>query len=198
VIAQIGPLAKGEIPESDEYPKAAELANAARRTRFAGGTAVDVRARALVALAAYASGDGRREKEAGDVISEALVDPDSSIRRWAYAAARRLPSLSGDGVLEVLTGLRDPDPQACVSAFAAVAERTEWEFTRPMWRLFLLATRLAGQSPDGTLRRHAAHALRVRLTTVPKGSLRREAEALLEMFATDIAFSVREAASATE
>lgn len=147
----------------------------------------------MVALAAYSVGDDRRKKEAGEVLSEALVDPDAGVRCGAYAAARRLPGLPADGILAVLMGLRDLDPRACISAFAAVTERTEWALTRPMWRLFLLAVRLASQSHDVTLRRHAVQALKARVARVPQGALHREAGSLLTLFASDAAYSVRAA-----
>jgi hypothetical protein len=91
-------------------------------------------------------------------------------------------------------GLRDPDPSAAVAAFAAFADRKEWSLSRPMWKLFLLATRLASQSPDSNLRRHAALALRSRFAHAPTESTRSEARAILSAFATDVAYSVREVA----
>jgi hypothetical protein len=67
-----------------------------------------------------------------------------------------------------------------------------------MWKLFLLATRLAGQSSEANLRRHAAHALNTRIVGIPKGGLRRDADDLLGMYAADIDYSVREATRTAE
>ena len=87
-----------------------------------------------------------------------------------------------------------PTPRQAVSAFAAFAERKEWPLTRPMWKLFLLAVRLAGHSPNAKLRRHAAYALRELLGTTPTAGIRSEAQSLLDLFGKDVAHSVREAA----
>src|SRR5205823_1943778 len=91
-------------------------------------------------------------------------------------------------------GLRDPDPAAAVSAFAAIASQPGWKFTRNHWRLFLSAARAGGQSANAKLRGHVAAALRAWEAHCPTqflGDLRE----LLASFAGDVCASVREYAA---
>jgi hypothetical protein len=193
VVRTLEPLARGEVPESTEYPK-----SSAGRHPFASasvnmGTPQQVQAMALIAAATYCGSDSALSRLIGEALFDGFVNQSSTVRRGAYAAARRLPELSSEQLLPILMGLRDPDPEAAVAAFAAFAERKEWSLTRPMWKLFLLATRLATQSPDSNLRRHAALALRARLAHAPTEATRSEAQAIVEAFSADVAYSVREA-----
>jgi hypothetical protein len=80
-----------------------------------------------------------------------------------------------------------------MAAFAAFADRPDWRLTRPNWSMFLLAARIAADSPDASVRWHAARAVAAHARSVPTG-LRREARDLLSRFAGDISARVREAA----
>jgi len=150
---------------------------------------------ALVAVATFSGSEASRVRRISDVLFEGFVHPNVAVRKGAYSAARRLPGLSAEHILPMLMGLRDPDPSAAVSAFAAFAERKEWTLTRPMWKLFLLAVRLAGQSTETKLRWHAAYALRELWKNAPTTGIRTEAQQILDEFGKDVAFSVRQAAT---
>src|SRR5579883_490516 len=158
----------------------------------ANGNPDDLRAIALVCAAVYAAGNEERVSRVGEMIEEAAVDPNPKIRRGAYAAAQRFSGLTPDAILPLLMGLRDPEPETAVTAFAAFADRLEWKLTRSNWKLFLLAVRSAADSPHINLRWHAALALTNRVDSVPSG-LRRESATILARFETDVSFSVRKA-----
>ena len=185
VVRAIEPMARGEIILSDDYTYGTSF--------IRGGSVEEVQAIALVVLACYTSSARH--------ISEALVDgfshPSAIVRKGAYTAAGHLPNLSGEQIIPILMGLRDPEPTVAISAFTAFAKRDEWNLTRPLWKIFLLAVRFASQSPNTKLRRHAAFALRNRLKNATKAGIRIEAQSILDSFSTDVAYSVREAATAT-
>jgi hypothetical protein len=191
VVRTLEPLARGTVPESTEYPNSAAGRNPMGSVRMSMGTPQQVQALALVAAATYCGSDSTRARVISEALIEGFVSPHAMVRRGAYSAARCLPELSNEQLLPILMGLRDPDPGAAISAFAAFADRKEWTLTRPMWKLFLLAIRLATQSPDSNLRRHAALALRERLVQVPTESMRSEARTMQKAFAVDKAYSVR-------
>lgn len=193
VVHTLEPLARGIVPESENYLNSAAGHDPLASARMSMGTPDQVQAMALIAAATYCGSDATRSRLIGETLFEGFVSPHVSVRRGAYAAARRLPKLSTEQLLPILMGLRDPEPDAAIAAFAAFAERTEWPLTRPMWKLFLLATRLASQSPNPNLRRHAALSLRARLGDAPTEGTRSEARAIMEVFSGDVAYSVREA-----
>lgn len=193
LVGILEPLARGNVPESKEYPNAATGQQPLASARMNMGTPQQVQAMALVAAATFCGSDTARSRLISEALFEGFVSPHVAVRKGAYAAARRLPELSSEQLLPILMGLRDPDPKAAVAAFAAFAGRPEWSMTRPMWKLFLLAIRLASQSPDSNLRRHAALALRARLEAAPTEATRNEARAIMEVFSGDVAYSVREA-----
>jgi hypothetical protein len=145
---------------------------------------------ALVALAALASGDTAATRRVTDILEDALCDHRPEIRRAGYAAARRLPDVSEGVILGVLAGLRDPDPNAAVSGFAALAEQTGWKLNRNHWRVFLMAARLAQRTGSPKLRRHAATALVAWSPKCPP-QLTRELGDLLRELSDDICWSVR-------
>jgi hypothetical protein len=197
VVRAIEPLARGEVLESSEYPSSAAGMNPLASARMRMGTPEEVQAMALVAVATFSGSEANRIRRISETLAEGFVHPNVKVRSGANAAARRLPALSTEHVLPILMGLRDPDPSAAASAFAAFAERKEWTLTRPMWKLFLLAVRLTGQSPDVKLRRYAAYALRELLGNAPTVGIRDDAQSILDSFGMDIAHSVREAAKTT-
>jgi hypothetical protein len=189
--AALGPLARGAVEESSEYPTAAAVDDPLNPHKPHSGRPEDVQGVALVALAALASGDVPATKRVGDILEDALCDHRPEIRRAAYAAAGRLPDVSEGVILGVLAGLRDPDPNASVSAFAALAQQTGWKLNRNHWRVFLMAARLAQRMGSSNLRRHAARAL---VSWSPKcpSQLTAEQVGLLTDFREDICWSVRE------
>lgn len=191
VVRALEPLARGNVPESEEYPNAASGRQPLASARMSMGTPEQVQAMALVAAASFCGSDTARSRQLTEALFEGFVSSHVTVRTGAYAAARRLPELSSEQLLPILMGLRDPDPKAAIAAFAAFAERPEWSLTRPMWKLFLLAIRLASQSPDSNLRRHAALTLRARLEAVPTEATRNEARAIMDVFSGDVAYSVR-------
>lgn len=196
IVRTLEPLARGDVPESGDYPSSGAQHHPLASARMNTGTPQQVQAMALVAAATFCGSDATRSRLIGEVLVEGFVSPHVTVRCGAYAAARRLPGLSSEQLLPILMGLRDSDPTAAVTAFAAFAERKEWSLTRPMWKLLILAARLASQSPEPNLRRHAAVLLHRRIDQAPTASIRTEVESILKLFGTDIAFSVREYARA--
>lgn len=191
VVRALEPLARGfAIESADSSNSASGHPLASARMNF--GTPQQVQAIALVAAATYCGSDAARYRILSEALVEGFVSPPTVVRKGAYAAARRLPRLSSEDLLPILMGLRDPEPVAAIAAFAAFAERKEWSMTRPMWKLFLLAARLASKSTNSSLRRHAAVALRSRIEDAPTEATRNDAQAIMEVFAGDLAFSVRE------
>ena len=189
-IAALEPLARGQVEESSEYSTAAETDNPLNPYKTHTGRPEDVQGMALGALAALVSGDALTTKRVENIFEEALCDHRPAVRRAAYAAARRLSNVSEGVILGVLTGLRDPDPNASMSAFATLAEPTGWRLHRNHWRVFLMAARLAQRTGNPNLRRQAARAL-VALSPQCPPHLRGEHAALLTELSDDICWSVR-------
>lgn len=198
VVRTLAPLTRGEVLERVDSPDVTGGRQSLTSVSMNMGSPQQVQAMALVAVATFCRSDTARSLLIEEALFEGFVNPHVTVRRGAYSAAHRLHNLSNEQLLPILMGLRDPDPTAAVAAFAAFAERKEWSLTRPMWKLFLLATRLASQSTDTNLRRHAARALRERLTNLPTEMIRDDGEAILKLFSTDVAHSVREATTKTE
>lgn len=192
-VAALAPLATGSVLESAEYPTAAAGANPLSSWQVHMGTPEDVQANALVAFATFAAGDLASSRRAKRVINEAMTHPSPTVRCGAYSAAARLPSLSGEGLLPLVVGLRDPDPVAARAAFAAFARQPKWSLKRMLMKQFLHATRLAEQSPDAGLRRNAAVALRARRESITWDGMAVEADQLLDAFGADIDAEVRNA-----
>lgn len=190
VQAALEPLARGPVEESSEYLTAAETDNPLTPFKYHTGRPEDVQGMALVALAAFATGDSAATKRITKFLEDALCDTRPGIRRAGYAAAQRLPDISAGVILGILVGLRDPDPNAAVTAFAALANQTAWKLTRNHWRVFLMATRLAQRTGDPQLRRHAAAALVAWSSKCPHKFTTEQAELLAE-FCDDICWSVR-------
>ncbi len=198
MVAALAPLATGPILESTELPTAAEGANPLSSSQFHMGNPEEVQAYALVALATFSAGDSASSRRAKEAIEEAMMHSSPTVRRGAYAAAGRLPRLSGEGLLRMVVGLRDPDPVAAREAFAAFARQRKWTLSYPQLKQFLLAIRLAKQSPDAGLRRIAAEALKVKRDSIKHDELAAQADQLLVAFGEDIDAEVRHAARHTE
>jgi hypothetical protein len=190
VQAALEPLARGPVQESSEYPTAAEADNPLNPFKHHSGRPEDVQAIALVALAALASRDAAATKRVGDMLEDALCDHRPGIRRAGYAAAQKLRDVSEGVILGILAGLRDPDPNAAVTAFMALARQPGWKVNRNHWRVFLMAARLAQRIGGPKLRRHAAAALVAWSSKCPP-QITREQEELLGEFSDDICWSVR-------
>jgi hypothetical protein len=189
-MASLEPLARGVVRESSEYSTSAETENPLNPTKAHSGKPEDVQGMALVALAALASGERATSRRVVEILEEAICDERPQIRRAAYAAARRLPKVSEGVVLGVLSGLRDPDPNAAGSAFAALTERTDWTMTRNHWRVFLMAAQFAQRTGSPNLRRLVAQALLAWSSKCPPALAREQAE-LLAKLSEDICWSVR-------
>jgi hypothetical protein len=183
-------LARGQVEESLEYPRSAQADDPLNPFKYNYGRPEDVQAMALIVIAALASGNAAATRRAGELLEDALCDPRPAIRRAAYASARRLTDVSGGVILGVLAGLRDPDPNVAVMAFAALADQTGWDLNRNHWRVFLMAARLAQRTGDPNLRRHAAAALAAWAPKCPPQFEAEKAE-LLTAFRDDICLSVR-------
>jgi len=180
-------VARGEFQPSREER---EANSAPVRGHF--GNAEDFQGMAIVCLAAIGFSVPALARKLHSILEESLTDSRPKIRRGAYDATRKVPDLKEPGILAVLIGTRDPDNSAAIAAFAALAGRPEWRFTKSLWRLFLLSVRMASQSNDVNLRRHAAIALTGRMA-IAQTKLRAEADELLDAFRRDVAYSVRDA-----
>jgi hypothetical protein len=155
-----------------------------------------LQAAALIAIARFAGRDPDRFRARFEQLLQlALIHPDVTVRRGSFAAFRDFPRHLGTSYLAVLMGTRDADPQAAITAFAALAEKQELEISEYEWRLLLYSIRAAAESPNVNLRRHAAGMLARRIGQVPSGPVREQAEAVLAIFKEDLCASVREEAS---
>jgi hypothetical protein len=164
-----------------------------RNVEWEMGSFDEVRSMALTCFAVYSNSDPQLSRKASELIEEASLDQSFEMRRGAYRAAGRLSRISDGVTLTMLMALRDPDPANAISAFAAFCLQPEWELSDGNWKLFLLAVRLAGDSPNSKLRRVATLALSRRMSLVPN-EMQQKATDTLAGFAQDISFCVREAA----
>lgn len=190
VQAALEPLARGLVEESSEYPTAAETENPMNPFKYRSGRPENVQGMALIALAAFSAGDPAPAKRLGELLEDSVCNHRPEIRRAGYAAARRLSDVPEGVILGILAGLRDPDPNAAVVAFAAFANQTTWKLNRNHWRVFLMATRLAQQTGEPALRRNAAAALIAWSSKCPP-QFSKEQDELLAEFRNDICWSVR-------
>jgi hypothetical protein len=197
VIAVLAPLARGEIEEPTITPAAAEAEDPLNPRKISHGRPAQVRGAALITLAeieALTSGVPQALLE--PLLDEALSDLDPEVRRAAFAAARALPRLSEEAMMAVLQGLRDPDPNSAAMAFDVLATKPDLRLTRPQWRLFLYAAKMASQSSAPLLRAAAAKALAKLLPSAPSEGLRDKAAELQTTFTSDISATVRHVARA--
>jgi hypothetical protein len=190
IMAALESLARGPVEESSEYATSAETDNPLNPFKHQSGRPEDVQATALVALAELTAGNPIATKRLGDMLEDALCDHRPGIRRAGYSAARRLSDVPEGVILGVLAGLRDPDPNAAVSAFAALAKQTGWKLNRNHWRVFLMAARLAQCTGSPKLRRHAAAALVAWSPKCPPNLGTEHAELVAEL-SDDVCWSVR-------
>lgn len=193
VIEQILSLARGEISVSAVISSADSSGDPFSSFRANFGSKRQVQAYAIRTTASLSRYGASSIVACEEILIEECVSPDSELRRSAYAAARYLPHLSGERLLPIIMGLRDSDANAAVAAFASIRQCRSWSLTRPMWKMFLLATALAGQSIDPTLRQAAAACLQSRYLEAPTAPIRSEAVRLLNLFKEDIDAGVRAA-----
>ena len=199
ILSILIPLARGDIKEPTSVQSAAMTENPLNPYKFRTGTPSNLRGVALRALARIGKQDVVDSRPSiQPILEDALGDLDSEVRRFAFAAARAKPKRCGAVIMAVVLGTRDPDSSAAASAFAALANKTDLRLTRSQWQLFLYTVKMASQSPDAPLRRHACSALSRLIPQMPNTVLRAKADNLLSSFATDICASVREAASQHE
>jgi hypothetical protein len=194
IVAALEPIAKGEVEESSEYPTASETHHPLNPFKSDSGRPEDVQSMALIALATFASRNAVDVKRVGKILEDALCDQRPGIRRAGYAAAWRLPNVSEGVVLAILSGLRDPDPNAAGSAFAALANQGSWTLKRDHWRVFLMAARMANRTGGPDLRRYAGSALAALSSKCPR-QFKTEQTELIAKWREDICWSVRNAAN---
>lgn len=193
ILAAIEPLARGIIEESSDYPTAQAVADPLNPMNFNMGTPEDVQQVAIVAFSAFAdAGDRAGVRRLQTLLGDVLVDHRPAIRKAGYAAASRVRAASEGVILGVLSGLRDPDGNAAVSAFASLSAQTDWKLTQNHWRMFLMSARLVQRSGGAKLRRHAASALVAWSERCPR-QLQEECADLVTLFSNDICRSVRAA-----
>lgn len=198
VIATLAPLARGEIEEPTIIPPAAAAEDPLNPIKIRHGRPTEVRGAALVTLAKVAGEtNGVSLALLDSLLDEALSDLDPETRQAAFAAARALPRLSEDAMMAVLQGLRDADPTAAAMAFDVLATKLDLRLTRPQWRLFLYAGKMASQSSASLLRAAAAKALAKLLSSTPSEGLRDKAVELQNTFKSDCSATVRRVAKNT-
>ncbi|HZZ80634.1 MAG TPA: hypothetical protein VFE62_19175 [Gemmataceae bacterium] len=193
VLSALEAIAKGPVEESAAYPTAEQMRDPLNPFKNDSGRPEDVQSMALVAMATFAK-PGKSTKRAVTILEQALCDERPSIRQAAYSAAWRLATVSDGVILGVLAGLRDPDPNAAGSAFAAVANQTSWKLNVNHWRIFLMAARLAVRTGSPIVRRYAARAL-FSMSSICPALLRAEHEQLLTALRNDVCSSIRVAAT---
>jgi hypothetical protein len=197
VIAALAPLARGEIEEPTITPPAAAAEDPLNPFKLRHGRPADVRGAALITLAKIeAQTNGVPQALLEPLLDQALSDLDPEVRRAAFAAARALPRLSEEAMMAVLQGLRDADPNSAAMAFDVLATKSEIQLTRPQWRLFLYAGKMASQSSAPLLRAAAAKALARLLPSAPSEGLQDKAEELQTTFRSDVSATVRRVARA--
>lgn len=197
IVSRLLPVAQGVVEESLLYDKASEAENPLNAFKHRHGKPEEVQAMALIAVSELVGSDSASHKRFTEILEDCLCDPRAEIRRAGYRAARRLPKVSEGVILSILTGLRDPDPNAATSAFSAIAHQSGWKFTRDHWRVFLMAVRFIHRTADAEVRMHAAEALMAWSRRCPRAFMLHRDE-LREMFRNDVCWSVRSAISSGE
>jgi hypothetical protein len=195
-MSAIEPLARGEVTYSALVGVETEKHRPLAKMDLPIGAPEKVQAAALVAMARL----GRRRpqryrRRVESVLEAAIIHPDVTVRRGAYAAFRDFPGLRGSVLLAVLMGTRDADPEGAITAFAALAEKARLRLTPFHWQLLLYSLQVAAQSTHVRLRRHAAGMLARRIDEIPAGPVRDQAEVILRGFREGLCFSVREEAA---
>jgi hypothetical protein len=196
VFAVLGPLAEGVILEPTVLPTYAEASQPLASKRLKMGSPAQLQGMALYALARIkqAHPDAFRGRFQS-LLEQALIDFDADVRRMAYYSARFAPKLSDVSVMALLSGLRDQDPEAAGSAFAALATKHELHLTKSQWRQVACAAKIASGSPSPVLRRTAAGALARLLHRDADSARQARIPELLDIFAKDVCASVREEAT---
>lgn len=192
VIRVLEPLARGSVEESVAYSNADQATRPLNPTRWEHGRPDEVQGAAVVALGALARHHRKVARRLDELLEDTLCDPRPFVRKAGYVAVRELPKLGEGVLLGLLAGLRDPDPAAAAAAFSTVAAQPGWELSKNHWRLFLVAARSAAHSPNVSLRRNAATAIRTWAPACPS-FIREGVETQSAVFATDIPSQVHDA-----
>lgn len=165
------------------------------RWRINNATEEQVTAQALFVLACIErSSPGTCGARLQALVRKALSNNSATIRKAAFAAAREIPAISESTWMPLLLGTRDPDAEAAALAFDAMSARQDVRLTRSQWKMAAYSFSLAQLSPSIELRMAAARAVSRLFSQAPNEALKAELSGIRELFAADIAHSVRVAA----
>jgi hypothetical protein len=195
VINAMLPIADGKFGEGSLGQSKAERNNPFTRHKFNDGDPSRLRGMALLTLATLAEKNECVIEQLMPRLEFALADPDNEVRRLAFAAARQMRRLTEAATMAVLLGMRDSDPVAASSAFFAIANKEELSKSSYMWQLFLYSARLAQHSSSVSLRREAAFAIKQQMKNALTNSHWEATDSIRQLFAADICWSVRRAAT---
>jgi len=186
----LSPLACGSVDEPNHLMTTEEAANPLNPFKLNSGQPSDVHGAALRTLALLERArPGILDRRLNTLLERALRDGDAKIRSHALAAAREKPTLSETVMMAVLMCARDHEANVAAHAFSAIANKDK--LTRPQWRLFAYAGRMASLSGNVRLRRLAAIATSALLPKAPTKAIAKELRTLCDEFGQDRCYSVR-------
>ena len=192
----LAPIAGGEIEISPDIAGSMSHSQPLSRFRVKNATAEQLSAQALFVLACIEhSCPGRYAARLQAIVRKALSDNSPVIRKCAFAAVREIPVIAESTWMPLLLGTRDPDSEAAALAFDAISAKQDAHLTRSQWKMAAYSLKIAQLTASIELRRAAARAAACLEPQAPSSMLRSELSVIREVFANDIAHSVRVAAS---
>ncbi|QDU09468.1 hypothetical protein [Gimesia aquarii] len=191
----LAPIAEGRIELTGHFPDIEQQNHPLSVFRFNGVTLNQVVGHALFILSCI---EYHLPDVFGDrllcIVEKSLSSSSPEIRKSAFAAVREIPTISESTWVPVIMGMQDPNTNAAALAFDAIVNKNNATLTRPQWRMVTYALKTAQSNSSILLRRAAADALSTLKSQAPNRKIANELEEIQQLFASDIAYSVRNAA----
>jgi hypothetical protein len=197
VFETLNPVAAGKVVGLDVTKAAGDPNHPLNRFKVRLGDPATLQGGALYALACIETHQpGLYGPRLTTLLDQGIVSPNSTVRKLAFTAARRAPTLPDSILTNVLLGTRDNDPEVVEQAFLTISRHllSSEDFVRSL--IYSLA--IACQSLRVNTRRAAAYVIRMLLERQLNEELRDKLQELEETLRTDICFSVRSIISPRE
>jgi hypothetical protein len=192
----LGPIARGNIEISSDVASSMSQSNPLNRFHVNGATIEQVIAQALFVLACIEHAcPGRYGARLQALVRMGLSNASPTIRKYAFAAVREIPTIAEGTWMPLLLGTRDPDDEAAALAFDAISAKKNLHLTRAQWKMATYSLRIAQLSISIKLRKAAAKAVSRLEPQAPNKAIREELSEIRGLFSSDIAHSIRKVAS---
>jgi hypothetical protein len=192
VFDTLAPLAKGEFEPSLVMQASGNADNPLNAFKINMGKLEDIRATALYALAHVEKHlPGVYGERLNTILEQAMTDIDPEIRRYAFYAVSKVPTVSPQVITGLLLGTRDADIGAASAAYSALATKEDVQLNEGLWHQLIYSLHMASMSPNVNIRCAAAFTIANLRSQCPSDEVTTKIQKLEHMLAEDICYSVR-------